>query len=484
MTIFRTGEVRDFWYESLGGRDSKLREPITAQLGHPGQPPPNNIYLPPDIRDYVGQVWLHDVVGDFSLPDTETSPRTDAPGGVFTGFLAAENLLSGRRKFGTRVLLLWVNGRWEVQGVAGPAGEVYLEGTAEIEQSGFRREQLDWGLLRPDEPLSGHVILSGGQFQRGATWYTLPVTKSIDLIATYAGVLSAGQGRAIQLERDETDGSITYTAGSAFTDTSRDASGAVDHAAVFTNYPTGADDDLRHYGWVKLYYGITEITEQDILIAPGEGSGGGSADPSFVSGDTASFPANPHDGMNAYFNNENGDLYVRNGSTPAGWLGPYNLPSIGAGSSSISGYKIIGPDSVTNVADGNAVTLDFSSTIYDTDSYFDFGFNVQEIADGNYSLAAYIQCHLSSNMTALGYLTARLYVAFDGELVTEADSDVMVLPSGTNTAIYLAFNLFAQGNVNTPEEVQIELTNNTGQTVVIDYCQVVGTRLSDQLATP
>lgn len=278
--VFRQGEVSRLFYEALGGPNSPLREMTQAQLGHPALIS-ESIYVPDDLKEYDGQVWLHELSGDFPLPDSSDTERTDYPPAVFTGYLAPEKLLSGRRKYGTTVRIQWIHGRYEVQGVAGPAAEDYLRGAPELDWIVISRAQLSWGLLHPTDPPSAAVVLAGGAFRDGDTWYLDADYVTVDLIATYGSSLTPGQAVAVQIEQDVSDGSITYTAGSAFTDTSRDSeTGAVDHSQVFANYPTGTSDTLRHYGWVKLYYQMQVITEQDILVAPDESAGGAGGAPS------------------------------------------------------------------------------------------------------------------------------------------------------------------------------------------------------------
>lgn len=275
--IFRTGDIRRLFFDALGGSNSPMRELTLAQLGHPALTG-ESIYVPDDIKEYDDQVWLHELSGDYPVPDSADTEREDFQPAVFTGYLAPEKLLSGRRKYGTSMRIKWVSGRYEVEGVAGPSGENYLRDTPEIDYIVIPRSQLDWGLLHPTDPPGSRVILGGGVFRDTSAWYTLPDLVSSDLLSAYLGSLAAGQALAVQIEVAVSTGSITYTAGSAFTDDSRDSeTGAVDHASVFANYPSGTSSTLRQWGWVKIYYNMTAITEQDILVAPDESGGNASA---------------------------------------------------------------------------------------------------------------------------------------------------------------------------------------------------------------
>jgi hypothetical protein len=254
-----------------------MRELTLAQLGHPALSG-ESIYVPDDIKEYDDQVWLHELSGDYPISDSADTEREDLQPAVFTGYLAPEKLLSGRRKYGASVRIKWVSGRYEVEGVAGPSAENYLRNTPEIDYIVIPRSQLDWGLLHPTEPPSSRVILGGGVFRNVSAWYALPDLISSDLLSAYLGSLTAGQALAVQIEVAVSTGAITYTAGSAFTDTSRDSeTGAVDHTSVFANYPAGTSNTLRQWGWVKIYYNMTVITEQDILVAPDESGGNASA---------------------------------------------------------------------------------------------------------------------------------------------------------------------------------------------------------------
>lgn len=328
--LFPQGAIRRLLYESFGGANSPMREMTLAQLGHPALSG-ESIYVPDSVKEYDDQVWLHELSGDYALPDDADTERDDFQPAVFTGYLAPEKLLSGRRKYGTTVRIKWVNGRYEVEGVAGPPAENFLRDVPEIDYIVIRRPQLDWGLLRPTDPPSERVVVGGGVFRDESAWYARDDVISVDLISTYAGSLTPGQAVAVQIEEDVSDGSLTYTAGSAFTDTSRDSeTGAVDHGLVFANYPTGVSNALRHWGWVKLYYNMTVITEQDILVAPDESAGGAGAlletdlpdvafankfGAKFTAGTAAARPATADGVGDAYWETDTGILNICSSGT-------------------------------------------------------------------------------------------------------------------------------------------------------------------------
>lgn len=266
--IFPPGVVRQAIFDSHGGQNSTLRQATRAQLGHPFMPTAS-IYVSADKREYVGQVWLHELSGDFPLPDTSDTDRSDSPPAVYTGYLAAENLLSGRRKFGTPVRIKWINGRYEVQGTDGPGGENYLDGSQEIATAAVQLAQFDYGLLQPTQPPSGYLQVSSAIYNVNGTLYKPVVLKTSDLIATYDSGLVSGEAVAVQIKINPTTSTLTYTAGTAFTDTSYDSvTGISDHDAVFANYPNTIGLNESHIGWAKVRHGAQALYIEDLLAGP------------------------------------------------------------------------------------------------------------------------------------------------------------------------------------------------------------------------
>lgn len=340
--LIQPGRYASLLWEAAGGTDSPIREFTRAHLGHPAQPGAD-IYLSPDLREYPGQVWLHEIAGAYPEADTPDTDRSDSAPNVFTGYLPAEAIASGRRVFGTTVRITWRNGRYEVDGVDGPAAEAYLVGRPEISYVVVQRNQLVWDLMRPTEPASGRVYLHANPGRDDGTWHYPPDQVTQDLIAMYGSGLTPGQGRAIQIEMNVTTGDIYYTPGAPFTDNSRDAaSGAVDHAQVFVHYPRTATTST-HYGWVKLYFGQVAITQQDILIAPDSGgSGGGITEADLpnvafnnkftakvASGAISARPGFPAGIGDAYYATDIQQLYIAN-NTGSSWI-QYDLGAIAAG---------------------------------------------------------------------------------------------------------------------------------------------------------
>lgn len=278
-SLFRKGHFADFFKEAFGGKNSPLREPITVQLGNPAT---GDVFVPEDVRQYENQVWLSDVVGDFPLPDSDDTERDDSPGGLYLGFLPSGALPPGKRKFGTTVQAQWRDGRYVVLRET-VAGANYNKGVPEQEHTAVKLADMDYGLLRPTDPPSGRVVVSDSIHPGATNWEQLVIKTSADLITTYAGALTLGQARAVKVETDPTDNTFTYTAGSAYSSTARDAeTGAVDHTADFASYPVTIDSDMKLHGWVRLYYQMSAITEQDILNALDVGGGGGAVDAASV----------------------------------------------------------------------------------------------------------------------------------------------------------------------------------------------------------
>lgn len=278
-SLYRKGHFEGFFKDAFGGKNSPLREPITVQLGNPAT---GDVFVPEDVRQYENQVWLSDVVGDFPLPDSDDTERDDSPGGLYLGFLPSGALPPGKRKFGTTVQAQWRDGRYVVLRET-VAGANYNKGVPEQEHTAVKLADMDYGLLRPTDPPSGRVVVSDAIHPGASNWEQLVIKTSADLMTTYASALTLGQARAVKVETDPTDNTFTYTAGSAYSSTARDAeTGAVDHSADFASYPVTIDSDMKLHGWVRLYYQQAAITEQDILNALDVGGGGGAVDASSV----------------------------------------------------------------------------------------------------------------------------------------------------------------------------------------------------------
>lgn len=266
-------------YGAFGGDSSAIQQPTRAVLGNPALGVGSEPTISEDERDYPGQVWVHTPAGSYPEPDTETSDRDDSPAGIFTAFLPRGVLSPGDVRYGTEVRLKVVDGILEIIGEGGIPARQFNDGVPEFRIHGIERHQFDWGLIRPTDPPSGRVVLSGSVVTIDGTAYNVPALVTANLIDTYAGTLEPGQALAVLITVDPTGPTVVYDAGDAFTDTSRDAaSGVSDHSAVFADYPTTIPNDEGIWGWVKLYYGIQQIVSEDILPAlfTGKGQLGGS----------------------------------------------------------------------------------------------------------------------------------------------------------------------------------------------------------------
>ena len=529
--ILPEGAVSKLIFDSHGGVNSSIRESETMLLGNPLT---GEIYVDRDTRDYAGQVYLHEVSGEFPLIDNADTQRDDAPPSTFLGFLPTGVIPAGRVIYNTEVEVRRKRGRWQVVGVT-MSGENYGEGAQVYRHEVVERPDVNWGIIRPTDPPSDGIVLAGARYPLGSTWYDIQELKANGLIATYGGSLTLGQGLSLQIERDPTDGSIIYTAGSAFTDTSRDAeSGAVDHASVFANYPAGTDATLKHYGWVKLYYNQQVITDQDIYIAPDEGSGaagGAPVDATYIT-QTASGGLTNEQALSTL---ATGAMQVTtstgvitslksnlaasaaptvNDDSSAGYaVGSVWIDvtadkaylclddTVGAavwvettqagGGSIVSGCEVQGPDTETLVtASGGVTSLDFAVEVYDTSNYVDLGSDAYTVAlpsDGMYLITGVVAGTYDGTATAGGRVYLRLnYTPINGyTYAVNAVGLWYVLPgetgSGTPGNQYLLTVNF-HGNLDNVSGVGLTIVNDSDVDLFVAECSFTVTRLRDPLS--
>ena len=279
MTIFDEDRLAQDFYRALGGASSPLRQPIKAQLGHPAT---YEVLLPSDSRQYVGQVWLHDLVGDFPAPDTdEEGPREDVSGGAFTGWVPRELRTEDFLTYGNTVDIVWDGARWKVTGIT-PQGDDYLGGRSDGVAAGIERHQFNWNLIRPNAPADMTVVLSGGVVVLDGVAYDLAALVTENL-SSYQTGLVGGQARALLITRDPVAGTYTIDDGDPFTDNRDAATGIRDHLALFGSYPVTIPNDELLWGWVVVYSGQAQIVAEDILPALDTGKG-------VLGGSVTSFP--------------------------------------------------------------------------------------------------------------------------------------------------------------------------------------------------
>ncbi len=247
-------------YEAAGGRNSSLQQPTRARLGHPVT---GLVAVPIAEADYPGQVWLHGAGESSPLQDNSSDQRENAPAEVFTALLKKNTLPENLIKFGTWVRLISVGDILEVDDLDGVAAEEYLFGVPPTAPVVSRPENFDYGLLRPTDPPSMRVQISGATYNLGGTLYDVQTVISDDLTA-YLSSLSAGQAVAVQVTLDPTISALIVTAGSAFTDERDRDTGQHNHAALFENYPDTVPFDEFNKGWVVLYQGMQTVQAQDI----------------------------------------------------------------------------------------------------------------------------------------------------------------------------------------------------------------------------
>lgn len=215
--------------------------------------------------------------------------------------------------------------------------------------------------------------------------------------------------------------------------------------------------------------------------------GGGSTIPS---GGTLEVPANPTEVGQIFFDNETGDLYLANGSGD-GWLGPYNLPSIGTGGGGVTvGVKLVfnGTDIEVTDTQDYYFESDWDTEPWDTSGMYDAGTATLAIVeDGLYDIMGWVDVYLGSAALSHGRIVARVDCPVDElgntGVLTEA---TLMIPAGTPTTFLYRLFFHARANLAALEEPELHIVNEVGDSIsiFIDKAEMSIVKLGDQLATP
>lgn len=480
MTSVNEKDIRDiagYLFTLGGGPESGLRVHERALLGNPDT---GEIEVALEDAGAPGWVWLHQQGVPYPTTDEE-GVQEDIPGAVFTAVLPPHIRKSLNLKLGLPVRFRMVDGRNEVIGADGaPAAEYEYNSAGVSARDPVDRRQLDWLLIRPQDPPGRGVVLGGGVVRIGDTMYNLPVLELQDIITGNIGGLDTGQALAVLITQDTTDltdSGVTLTAGSAFTD-NRATNGISDHAALFGDYPDTANDEDIVYGWVKLYAGMDTVRAEDIYPAldTGGGSGGGAVDASsvtYTADDVGNWDGPPDDAAEAL-----DELAGRVETLEAGSSGGVT-----------QGVKLFGPDGSGSgfqlIASTALNDLEWAQTVYDTSAYYNGTVN-PVLFDGNFLITAGGRFFLDDTATTGGPVIITLDSPLDGEAAGEQGGFTYYVTPGQDGSFYVHFNLVMTGNVDVSNnlDTSVKLWNQCDVGVWVDYCWIEAKRMGDHLATP
>lgn len=404
MTSVNEKDIRDiagYLFTLGGGPESGLRVHERALLGNPDT---GEIEVALEDAGAPGWVWLHQQGVPYPTTDEE-GVQEDIPGAVFTAVLPPHIRKSLNLKLGLPVRFRMVDGRNEVIGADGaPAAEYEYNSAGVSARDPVDRRQLDWLLIRPQDPPGRGVVLGGGVVRIGDTMYNLPVLELQDIITGNIGGLDTGQALAVLITQDTTDltdSGVTLTAGSAFTD-NRATNGISDHAALFGDYPDTANDEDIVYGWVKLYAGMDTVRAEDIYPAldTGGGSGGGAVDASnvtYTADDVGNWDGPPDDAAEAL-------------DELAGRVETLEAGSSSGGITSSVKVHYNGGETPEAIEDGQSWQVAFGGLAWDTDNYWDHMAPDQVTIphDSIYQAHISTQIQLLDTSVGVGYILVQL----------------------------------------------------------------------------
>lgn len=253
MSLFN-GQLARQIAQTLG---DSIREPELMDLGDP-------LTGAVDIQlaeaEHPGLVWVHAHRGNNLVISNNQLTDDEDKQGRSRAMILPNKIPDDMRVYGTPVYVVEKGGILSVVDLGGLAAVEYLYGLKNHPQRSIDISQIDYGLIRPTAPPSGRVVVSPFRPTLDGIAYDVPGLQAIDLIETYAGVLNAGQARAVKIEVNPATRVINYEAGSAFTDTT--------HALAFaTYYPKTVAVNRFLLGWVKITESMTAVNITDIYAA-------------------------------------------------------------------------------------------------------------------------------------------------------------------------------------------------------------------------
>lgn len=464
-----------------------MQQPGRALLGHPQT---RQIKAEADT-DIPGAVWCRPYGSSYATPTEDGDSREDDGVSPYTAILPVELRNSVPMVYGQPVQTVRMGGRLVIIGTMPKEGNAYT-GSEPLQPASppVERQQIQWLTVIPNSTPDMGLFLIGGVVRVGNALRSIPnmPIPAADLSPLLSG-LTAGQAKAVLVAVDTSDMSIVLTAGSAFEDNMIE--GVSDHHALFANYPqTLSSEDVRAFTLVKLYYGMSEIVTEGLypLLDPGDGGGSG-GDTTWMAGGTADRPAAPGD-LIGFWDYETGDVWMRNGSEPAGWLGPYNLTLIGSGGSDPSGVKVeYQPGSGWyEIAHTEEYQVVWDAALWDTDGYFNGSFpDLLTVPEAAYfEVFAWVEL-IPLAPTSAGFVRAWLVIDFaegggpgSGE---NGGKVVQYIPASIESDIEIQVSTKGNIGLGSPE-VYLYIYNTTGVDLQLRYATCVLEHKGPTRATP
>lgn len=226
-----------------------------SMLAYLGDPISKLVEVPLDQADHAGTYYIHGISAENLAITGEESQTTDDKQFITTASMTPNKISPGLLLYGTPVYIKRSGSDWVIVDLAGVAASEYLYGVKERLQRSVDVSQIDYGLIRPSNPQSFRVIVSGARYYLNGIAYDVPTLTSSDFQSEVPG--SIGQAKACRLLLNPITEVLSYQWSSQFANN-------VQHSICFPNYPNTAETSLFSCGWVKVYNGMVSIGIDDI----------------------------------------------------------------------------------------------------------------------------------------------------------------------------------------------------------------------------
>lgn len=240
----------DALVDSLG---DSIREGKSALLGHPLT---GEVVVPLEKADHPGLFYIHGIGSTGAVP---TNPETDGETSWTSALLTPDKIPTGLLIYNAPVLVQRQDDNlWHITGLDGVKAAEFFFGLKDRPQRSIDISQIDYGLLRPTDPVSMKVIISRANYDFDDIIYLVSSLATIDFTDAVF-LLNDGIAQAVRVDINPVTKSIVYTYGDHFADT-------LTHEEAFDDfYPKEIDVGLFTSGWVRLFGSMTSIDIGDIF---------------------------------------------------------------------------------------------------------------------------------------------------------------------------------------------------------------------------
>ncbi len=224
-------------------------------IAYLGDPTTQLVEVSIDQADHAGTFYIHGISAQNQSITGNEADTTDDKQYVTTALMTPNTIPPSLMIYGTPVRIKKINGVYVIDDLDGIPAAEYLYGIKDRLQRSVDISQFDFGLIRPSNPLSFKVIVSGARYYLDGVAYDVPTLESDDWISEVPAAV--GMAKAIQVKLNPTIPSLSFVISAQFENN-------VQHSIVFGNYPKTIELSLFSCGWVKIYNGQKAINVVDI----------------------------------------------------------------------------------------------------------------------------------------------------------------------------------------------------------------------------